>query len=131
MLTLKCANPDCFYHTQGIMVPEGAPAFTRCPLCQAELAVPLQQHYLEAAADDPGLWSDGAISRWPSVIAYEYCRLRLLCKEKRPYAVLLCLKDNMESLLKLETLLAFAWAAETIGEDFTRDFDSSSPQKMA
>ncbi len=118
MLTLKCSNPECFYHTQGILLPEGAPAFEKCPLCQAGMFTPFQQHYLEAAAADPDLWLVSADRLWPSVIAYEYRRLHLLCEEKRPYAVLLCLKDNFESLLKLETLLSFAWAAQTMGEDF-------------
>ena len=74
--------------------------------------------WLTALAEDENLWIPGAETSYPAVVAYEYRNLRRFCRESRAYAVLLSLKDNFEALLKLELLLAFAWASQNGDEVF-------------
>ncbi len=77
-----------------------------------------REDWLSVLAKDENLWISDAETSYPAVIAYEYRTLRRFCGEKRAYAVLLSLKDNFEALLKLEVLLAFAWAAQNGDEVF-------------
>ena len=117
---IRCTNPQCDFYESKIKLLEGVALFD-CPLCGSKMvsaetgekpkdsSAPV--HWLEEIALDPALWIPDAENAYPAVIAYEYGRLRNLCREKKPYAVLLCLKDNYETLLKFETLLAFAWVS--------------------
>lgn len=124
---IRCTNPKCHFHNNLIGLPEGTPLFD-CPLCGAKMQPgesaesafesPAPKHWLVEIADNPELWIRDAEDEYPSVIAYEYRSLRKYCREKQPYAVLLCLKDNFEALLKLEVLLAFSWAARNTNDAF-------------
>ena len=66
-------------------------------------------------------WIAGAEDNYPCVIAFEYKRLRQMCQDSKAYGVLLCLKDNFESLLKFETLISCAWAVENLDDKFEED----------
>ena len=120
-ITLKCSNPECEVRLENWMENEQAPL---CPACgsqmvaEKQIVIENEKHWLIAAAENDDLWKAGVEENYPSVIAYEYRQLRKYCREKKPYAVLLSLKDNFESLLKLETLLAFAWAKKRMGKEF-------------
>ena len=78
------------------------------------------EEWLKKIASDDSFWSDETMDGWPSIIAYEYRLLRNLCKREKAYGVLFCLKDNFESFLKLEVLLAFAWADRNCDEEFRK-----------
>ena len=119
-IDIRCTNPQCDFYESKIKLSEGTPLFN-CPLCGSEMepagsAIKADdstgsEHWLTEIAEDPELWIPDAEEAYPSVIAYEYRKLRRYCREMKPYAVLLCLEDNFEVLLKLEVLLAYAWAA--------------------
>ena len=119
-IDIRCTNPQCDFYESKIKLSEGTPLFN-CPLCGSEMepagsAIKADdstgsKHWLTEIAEDPELWIPDAEEAYPSVIAYEYRKLRRYCREMKPYAVLLCLEDNFEVLLKLEVLLAYAWAA--------------------
>ena len=119
-IDIRCTNPQCDFYESKIKLSEGTPLFN-CPLCGSEMepagsAIKADdstgsEHWLTEIAEDPELWIPDAEEAYPSVIAYEYRKLRRYCREMKPYAVLLSLEDNFEVLLKLEVLLAYAWAA--------------------
>ena len=119
-IDIRCTNPQCDFYESKIKLSEGTPLFN-CPLCGSEMepagsAIKADdstgsKHWLTEIAEDPELWIPDAEEAYPSVIAYEYRKLRRYCREMKPYAVLLSLEDNFEVLLKLEVLLAYAWAA--------------------
>ena len=77
--------------------------------------------WLVDIAQNKELWAKGEMEDWPSIIAYEYQRLRRLCEKEQSYGVLLCLRDNFESFLKLEVLLSFAWADQYTDEEFRKN----------
>ena len=81
-----------------------------CCKCGERVTVDLSgKHWLMAVAEDESNWIQDT-DKWPSIIAYEYYRLRELCRKKQAYGVLINLKDNFEAVLKFEVLLGFAWA---------------------
>lgn len=99
----------------------------------------MDNSWLENIAQDESLWIEN-ISEWPSIVAYEYKNLRDLCSNGKAYGALMCLKDNFETILKFETLLAFAWAEKNTDESFkketiskitTRDLSMGSWRKLA
>ena len=124
---IRCTNPKCHFHNNLMGLPEGTPLFN-CPLCGSKMEPAESKkraddstgsgHWLTEIAEDPELWIPDAEEAYPSVIAYKYRELRSYCREKRPYAALLSLKDNYEVLLRLEVLLAYAWAARNTDNAF-------------
>ena len=76
-----------------------------------------RDNWLSEIAKDKGLWVED-ISKWPSIIAYTYESLRHLCEEGKAYGVQMRLKDNFETILKFETLIAFAWAEHNTDDTF-------------
>ena len=119
-IDIRCTNPQCDFYESKIKLSEGTPLFN-CPLCGSEMepagsAIKADdstgsEHWLTEIAEDPELWIPDAEEAYPSVIAYEYRKLRRYCREMKLYAALLSLEDNFEVLLKLEVLMAYAWAA--------------------
>lgn len=112
---LKCSNKECVLFNTMMLQQPGNPIM-KCPVCGSPMIVVTNQknakaHWLEEIADDKSYWLSDAEKLFPSVIAHEYNMLHRYCRQKEPYAVLLSLKDNFESLLKLEVLLAYAWSA--------------------
>lgn len=116
-INLRCSNTECPLHEKLMQWPAGVP-LVPCPLCNSEMEVAGESHWLVELANDEKYWITDAEEAYPAVIAYEYRNLRKFCREKQSYAVLLSLKDNFEALLKLEVLLAFAWAAQNGDEVF-------------
>ena len=119
---LKCSNKECVLFNT-IMLQQPDNPIMRCPVCGYPMKVVTNQkkaeaHWLEEIAADKSYWLSDAEKLFPSVIAHEYSMLRKYCRQKEPYAVLLSLKDNFESLLKLEVLLAYAWGAHLNDEQF-------------
>ena len=134
---LRCNNDACFFHINPMMWPEGIPP-VQCPICQSQMEILrnsdngkeiketvvstnetqkfLSSDWLSDVAKDERYWFPGVETAYPSVVAYEYRNLRRFCREGMAYAALLSLRDNFEALLKLEVLLAFAWAAQN-GDD--------------
>lgn len=74
-------------------------------------------HWLKTIANDKELWIED-ISEWPSIIAYTYESLHGLCSEEKAYGVQMRLKDVFETILKFETLIAFAWAEHNTDDSF-------------
>ena len=109
-----CSNQACFFHTHLYEVLPGDSGL--CPMCQHPPKEEKAENWLETVAKDGAYWAEGA-EQWPSVLAYEYRGLRSFCENRQPYAVLLCLKDNFETLLKTEVLLAYAWADQNAPEN--------------
>ena len=128
-IQIRCTNSSCHFYSNFMPWPEGVP-LTVCPICGSAMepsvstkgngaeAVNAPGRWLEEIADDPDFWVPGAEDAYPSVTAHEYRRLQEYCRKEEPYAVLLSLKDNFEALLKLEVLLAYAWAAKNMDEAF-------------
>lgn len=128
-IQIRCTNSSCHFYRNFMSWPEGVP-LTVCPICGSsmELAVGMKDigeeamdasgHWLVQIADNTEHWIPYAEKAYPSVIAHEYRSLREYCRREEPYAVLLSLKDNFEALLKLEVLLAYAWAAKNTDEAF-------------
>lgn len=118
---LKCQNAACHFHRNLMTWPEGMPSIL-CPICNSRMevtkSVGQSTEWLPALAEDENYWVSEAETVYPAVVAYEYRNLRRFCRESQAYAVLLSLKDNFEALLKLEVLLAFAWAAQNGTEVF-------------
>ena len=128
-IQIRCTNASCHFHNYTMPWPEGLP-LTACPICGSamepaagmtgigEHTMDEPDHWLAKIAEDTECWIPDAEKAYPSVIAHEYRSLRDYCRNKEPYAVLLSLKDNFEALLKLEVLLAYAWAARNTDEAF-------------
>lgn len=75
---------------------------------------PSRSGWLKLIAQNSDYWYEDVIDTYPSVISYEYKNLRDLCCEEEPYGVLLSIKDNYETFLKLEVLLSYAWASNYV-----------------
>ena len=128
-IQIKCKNPSCHLSRYPMPWPDGQP-LAACPICgfAMEVAESTQDegagtwsspdHWLLDLADDPESWAPGAEQAYPAVIAYKYRSLKEYCRKEAPYAVLLSLKDNFEALLKMQVLLAYAWAAKNTDEGF-------------
>lgn len=114
-IRLRCLNESCFYHKNGIIVPAGIIATTgdlpRCMLCNSDMIREEEKNWLAEIAEDEEYWIGGVEDDYPSVIAYEYRRLREYCRNGKAYAVVFSLKDNFESLLKYSVLLSYAWVS--------------------
>ncbi len=114
---MRCPNNDCMWSKLAIPMPVGS----ICALCHSEM-IPVEDiNWLKNISDDNNGWIENADKNWPSVLAFEYNRLRSLCSEKNSYGVMLCLKDNFEALLKFEILIAFAWLKNRCDEKFERE----------
>ena len=118
-LQMRCPNKNCPLHGIVMLLQENV----RCPYC-GSLLEPIadteaydNSNWLTILAEDDQYWITDAEKVYPSVIAYEYKRLREYCRKQAPYAVLLSLKDNFESILKLEVLLSMAWIREYLDDD--------------
>ena len=128
-IRIRCTNASCHFHNYIIPWPEGLP-LTACPICGSamepdadmtgfgENTMDAAGHWLAQIAGETEYWLPDTEKAYPSVIAHEYRSLRKYCRNKEPYAVLLSLKDNFEAILKLEVLLAYAWAARNTNETF-------------
>ncbi len=79
------------------------------------------KHWLIEAADNGILLEKSREAGYPCLIATAYDCLRQVCEEADAYAAQLCLIDNLEMLLKFETLIAYVWAKEYLGKDFGRE----------
>ena len=88
-------------------------------------------YWLKEIADEEDLWADDAIYHWPSIVAYEYSCLHDKCRKEQPYGVYFCIKDNFESFLKLEVLLAYAWADEKMDERFRNEILCQISKRIA
>ena len=117
---LKCINMKCHFHNNPMPWPESTQPI-QCPVCRSNMEIVEGTDdrketedtlgWLRSLAESEEYWIVEAETAYPSVVAYEYRNLRHFCREGHAFAVLLSLKDNFEALLKLEVLLAFAWAA--------------------
>ena len=128
---MRCINKNCIICQTRAEFPEGTAV---CPLCGEPLegaavgepteGMDLKEredaHWLEKIANDDAYWISDADQAYPSVVAYEYRKLREYCRAGNAYAALLSLKDNFEALLKLEVLLTYAWAAQNKDKDFEK-----------
>ena len=118
-IIINCKNPDCIHFTKPIEFNKSN-LLEECPICHSSLAFRYsaiqKKHWLTELYEDETYWLDNVENAYPAILAYEYNCLRSLCKDGQPYGVLLSLKDNFESLLKLEVLLACAWACTNTEE---------------
>lgn len=116
---IKCINKNCINNLHGIYVSIQVDHM-KCPLCGSLMKLE-GQNWLETIGNDDEQWIKGATDDYPCVIAYEYNRLRELCKKKNSYAVIFCLKDMFEAFFKFETLLGYAWAASEMDGSFMKN----------
>ena len=116
---INCKNPNCIYSAQPIPFSDTG-LIEECPLCHSSVAIryspKAHKHWLTELYEDHSYWIENIEYDYPSIIAYEYNNLRTLCNDCQPYGVLLSLKDNFETLLKLEILLACSWASVNTNE---------------
>ena len=119
-ITYICKNTSCLLSCLLNISnqEEKIPASIECPICHSQMEPDKAINWMEKIAGEEKKWAEHAENVYPSVIAYEYRRLRGLCREKKAYGVQICLKDNFETLLKFEVLLAYAWAAQNMDESF-------------
>lgn len=130
-INYRCNNNNCYFHLNPIPVQEDYDDDMFCPRCglpmSREYESKSEKHWLELVADDSDYWIDKAEFEYPSIIAFEYARLRNMCREKDSYGVLFSLKVNFEILLKFFVLLACVWGNAKGGEAFIQE---ALPQLM-
>ena len=123
---LKCTNETCNLYKSPIEIEKNTPLFD-CPLCHHKMVVQENQtsdqdiNWIEELVIDYSLWNPHIIHEYPSVLAYEYMCLHTMCEKKQPYGLLLCIKDNFESLLKYIVLLSLAWLTKISDDDIEKE----------
>lgn len=116
---VKCPNKECALYN--ISFSKANAGISRCSSCDSVLMECTSKHWLIELVENKTIWIDEAAELWPSVVAFEYYRLKERCKKADSYGVLLCLKDNIEVLLKFETLISYAWAAQNMDIAFEEE----------
>ncbi len=111
----KCSKRDCYFSRKGIEL-EMELAEMDCPICHGKMYAEKGNHWLDDAFGNKEIFEDS--TGFPCVIARDLMRLHDLCQDHNSYGVLLCIKDNFEALLKFETLIAYAWAANNTALEF-------------
>lgn len=118
-VSMICSNKECYFNKHPFPMFEGNDR--KCMICNSDLIIVNEQHWLSKIVEDKNLWFKDSIDEWPCLIAFEFSRLKALCVNKNSYGVLWCLKDNFEAIIKFETLLAYAWAAVNMDSSFEEE----------
>lgn len=116
-----CSSSTCSYKESIKALRIDLESITECPICHSPIMLRrceiTEKYWLSDIANDDALWVTDAPKIYPSIIAREYKTLHELCENRQPYGVLLSLKDNFETILKYEILLACAWIHENVNEE--------------
>lgn len=104
-----CQNIQC---PQFARINRFVDSITMCPFCGTPYTQEAEdgEAFWQRLCDDQSLWYWEAFDSFPAVIAHEYKRLYDACSRRKPYCVLLEIKDTLETVIKFESLVCCAYA---------------------